>query len=253
MLVTTGQSPPWWSDAVFYQIYPLSFADSDGDGYGDLAGVISRLDYVSDTLGADAIWLSPFFKSPMADWGYDISDYVDVDPLLGDLDTAQRLIDEIHRRGMKVILDYVMNHTSDEHAWFIESRSSMNNSKRNWYVWRDPQSDGSPPNNWLSVFGGSMWTLDETTGQYYRHSFLNHQPDLNWRNPEVVEAMKDVMRFWLDRGADGFRVDVAHMAMKDPEERDNPPSPPDAHGPLKDMGEYGLPAACTRSGSSRHP
>lgn len=229
---------PWWRTAVIYQIYPLSFADSNDDGFGDLEGIISRLDYLSETLGVDALWLSPFYKSPMVDWGYDISDYTDVDPLFGDLPTAQRLIDEAHKRGMRVIFDYVINHSSDQHPWFWESRSSRDDPKRDWYVWRDPKPDGGPPNNWVSVFSGPAWTFDEKTGQYYRHTFLSHQPDLNWRNPELVEAMMDVARFWLDRGVDGFRVDAAHQIMKDPGERDNPPAPPDYERPWKDMGEY---------------
>jgi glycosidase len=228
----------WWQDAVFYQIYPLSFADSDDDGFGDLEGIISKLDYLSETLGVNAIWLSPFYKSPMADWGYDVSNHTDVDPVFGDLEVAERLIDEIHKRGMRVILDYLMNHTSIEHPWFAESRSSVDNPKRDWYVWRDPKPDGSEPNNWVSVFSGPAWTLDPETGQYYRHTFLPHQPDLNWRNPEVREAMFDVARFWLDRGVDGFRVDAAHQMMKDPRERDNPPAPGDRPRPWKDMGEY---------------
>jgi len=228
----------WWREAVFYQVYPLSFADSDGDGYGDLEGVISRLGYLKDTLGVDALWLSPFFRSPMRDWGYDISDHTDVDPLFGDLATAQRLIEEAHKRDLRVIVDYVMNHTSDHHSWFLESRSSRDNPKRDWYVWRDPRPDGSPPTNWVSVFSGPAWTFDEVTGQYYRHTFLNNQPDLNWRNPELVDAMLDVARFWLELGVDGFRVDAAHQMMKDPHERDNPPAPPDYPRPYKDMGEY---------------
>lgn len=228
----------WWRHAVFYQIYPLSFADSNGDGFGDLAGIISKLDYLSDTLGVDALWLSPFFRSPMRDWGYDISDHTDVDPVFGDLETAERLIGEAHDRGMRVIVDYLINHTSDENEWFVESRSARDNPKRDWYVWRDPGPDGSCPNNWVSVFTGPAWTLDDATGQYYRHTFLPHQPDLNWRNPEVRAAMFDVARFWLDRGVDGFRVDAAHQAMKDPRERDNPPAPHDYDRPWKDMGEY---------------
>ncbi|MCZ6662066.1 MAG: alpha-amylase family glycosyl hydrolase [Actinobacteria bacterium] len=228
----------WWRHAVFYQIYPLSFVDSNGDGFGDLAGITSRLDYLSETLGVDALWLSPFYKSPMRDWGYDISGHTEVDPLFGDLEAAQQLIDEAHRRGMRVIVDYVMNHTSDEHPWFVESRSSRDSLKRDWYVWREPKSDGSPPNNWVSVFGGPAWTLDEATGQYYRHTYLPSQPDLNWRNEETVQSALDVARFWLDRGVDGFRLDAAHQMMKDPLERDNPPAPPDHHRPYKDMGEY---------------
>ena len=230
--------PQWWRHAVVYQIYPLSFADANGDGFGDLEGIISKLDYLSDTLGVDTVWLSPIYKSPMDDWGYDVADHTDVDPLFGDLDTAQHLITEVHARGMRVIFDYVINHTSSEHEWFIESRSSRDNPKRDWYVWRDTKADGSPPTNWVSVFGGPAWSLDETTGQYYRHTYLAHQPDLNWRNPELKEQMVAVARFWLDRGVDGFRVDAAHQIMKDPLERDNPLAPPDHHRPYKDMGEY---------------
>ena len=232
-----SQSSPWWREAVIYQIYPLSFADSNGDGYGDLPGISGRLEYLSDTLGVDAIWLSPFFKSPMRDWGYDVSDHTDVDPLFGDLDDATTLIRKAHDLGLRVVVDYVLNHTSDQHAWFQESRSSRDAPKRDWYVWRDGR-DGGPPNNWVSIFGGPAWSLDETTGQWYRHTFLSTQPDLDWRNPEVVEAMMDVARFWLDLGVDGFRVDAAHHMMKDPRERDNPPAPPDQQTPWKPMGEY---------------
>lgn len=232
------KDPSWWRDAVFYQIYPLSFADSDGDGFGDVGGIIAKLDYLSDTLGVDAIWLSPFFKSPMKDWGYDISDHTDVDPIFGDIESVERLVEEAHSRGLRVIFDYIMNHTSDEHPWFVESRSSKDSAKRDWYVWEDPKSDGSLPNNWVSVFSGPAWTFDEATGQYYRHTYLAHQPDLNWRNPELVEAMLGVARFWLDRGVDGFRVDAAHQMMKDPLNRDNPPTPEDYLRPWKDMGEY---------------
>ena len=227
----------WWRQAVFYQIYPLSFADSNGDGHGDLSGIVGKLDYLSDVLGVDALWLSPFFKSAMLDWGYDVSDHCDVDPLFGDMSDARELIDGAHDRGMKVIIDYVLNHTSDQHPWFIESRSSRDNPKRDWYVWRDGR-DGGPPNNWVSVFSGPAWSLDQRTGQWYRHTYLSEQPDLNWRNPEVVEAMMDVARFWMEAGVDGFRVDAAHQMMKDPEERDNPPAPHDYPRPWKDMGEY---------------
>ena len=230
-------SDTWWKHAVFYQIYPLSFADSNGDSYGDLQGIISRLDYLSDTLGVDAIWLSPFFRSPMRDWGYDISDHTDVDPLFGSLADAEELITRAHERGLRVIIDYVINHTSDQNPWFVESRSSPDNPKRDWYVWRDGRH-GGPPNNWVSVFSGPAWTYDEASDQWYRHTYLSEQPDLNWRNPEVVEAMFDVARFWLDRGVDGFRVDAAHQIMKDPRERDNPPAPFDYPRPYKDMGEY---------------
>lgn len=228
---------PWWREAVIYQIYPLSFGDSNGDGFGDLEGIIQHLDYLSGVLGVDAVWLSPFFESPMRDWGYDVSNHTAVDPLFGTLDNAKDLIEEIHVRGMRVIVDYVLNHTSDQHDWFKTSRSSRDNPKRDWYVWRDGR-DGGPPNNWVSVFSGSSWSLDEATDQWYRHSFLPCQPDLNWRNPEVVEAMMDVARFWLDLGVDGFRLDAAHQMMKDVKERDNPPAPPDYPRPWKDMGEY---------------
>ena len=232
-----GSDHPWWHGAVFYQIYPLSFADSDGDGYGDLPGIISKLDYLSDILGVDAIWLSPFYQSPMRDWGYDISDHCDVDAVFGDLDDAKTLIAECHRRDLRVMLDYVINHTSDQHPWFLESRSSQNNPKRDWYVWSEGRNDGLP-NNWVSVFGGPAWSYDQGTDQWYRHTYLSEQPDLNWRNPDVVEAMLGVARFWLDLGVDGFRVDAAHQMMKDPKARDNPPAPRDYPRPYKDMGEY---------------
>ncbi|NIS35594.1 MAG: alpha-amylase, partial [Actinobacteria bacterium] len=216
----------WWKHGVVYQIYPRSFADSNGDGIGDLRGVIDRLDHLVE-LGVDAVWLSPFYRSPMADFGYDVADYRDVDPIFGTLDDADRLIEACHERGLKIVVDFVPNHTSSEHPWFVESRSSRTNARRDWYIWRDPKPDGSPPNNWLAYFGGRTWTFDEATGgQYYLHLFLPEQPDLNWRNPEVRHAMYDTMRFWLDRGVDGFRIDVAHMVMKDPELRDNPPAPP---------------------------
>jgi alpha-glucosidase len=214
----------WWQRGVIYQIYPRSFQDSDGDGVGDLRGILERLDYL-ESLGVDAIWLSPIYPSPMADFGYDISDYTDIDPLFGTLADFNQLVAELHRRQMRLVLDFVPNHTSDEHAWFQESRSSRDNPKRDWYIWRDPAPDGGPPNNWLSNFGGSAWELDERTGQYFYHAFLNRQPDLNWRNPEVQEAMLGVLRFWLDRGVDGFRVDVIWHIVKDDEFRDNLPDP----------------------------
>ena len=213
----------WWQRGVIYQIYPLSFQDSNGDGYGDLPGVLSRLDYL-EWLGVDAIWLSPIYPSPMADWGYDVADYCDVDPRFGTLADADALIAEAHRRGIRVLFDFVPNHTSERHPWFVESRSSRDSAKRGWYHWRDPAPGGGPPNNWISVFGGSAWTLDEATGQYYLHSFLREQPDLDWRHPEVSAAMHEAMRFWLRRGVDGFRVDVIHHLAKDPEYRDNPPN-----------------------------
>lgn len=219
----------WWQRGVVYQIYPRSFKDTTGNGVGDLQGIIEKLSYLNDgtprSLGVDAIWLSPFYPSPMADFGYDVSDYCNVDPLFGDLATFDRLVEEAHRRGIKVIIDWVPNHTSDQHPWFIESRSSRDNPKRDWYIWRDPKPDGSPPNNWGSFFGGPAWTFDERTGQYYLHQFVKEQPELNWRNPEVRAAMLDVLRFWLDRGVDGFRMDVIGLLIKDAELRDNPPDP----------------------------
>jgi alpha-glucosidase len=217
-------NPIWWRNGIFYQIYPRSFQDSDGDGVGDLAGVIQRLPYLT-ALGIDAVWLSPIFPSPMADFGYDISDYTGIDPLFGTMEEFDMLLSAAHERGLKVILDLVPNHTSDQHPWFIEARSSRDNPKRDWYIWRDAKADGAAPNNWLSEFGGSAWTHDETTGQYYYHAFLAAQPDLNWRNPQVRRAIYDVMRFWLRRGVDGFRVDVIWHLIKDAEFRDNPPNP----------------------------
>jgi glycosidase len=211
--------------------------DSNGDGIGDLAGVIHRLDYLAGTLGVDAIWLSPFYPSPMADFGYDVSDYTDVDPMFGDLATFDELVRQAHQRDLKVIIDFVPNH-SDRHPWFQESRSARKNSKRDWYVWADPRQDGSLPNNWLSVFGGPAWEWDELTNQYYLHSFLKEQPDLNWRNPDLKAAMLGVLRFWLGRGADGFRIDVAHFIMKDPELRDNPVKPEATLSIHKPLGEY---------------
>lgn len=219
-----SKNRPWWQTAVIYQVYPRSFQDTNGNGIGDLLGIIQRLDYLVDILGVDAIWLSPFYPSPMADFGYDVENYTEVHPLFGDLNTFNRLVQDAHVRGVHIIIDLVPNHTSDQHPWFLSSRLSKVDTKRDWYVWRDANPDGSPPNNWLSVFGGSAWEWDDVTGQYYLHSFLKEQPDLNWRNPEVKEAMFDVVRFWLDRGVDGFRIDVAHFIMKDPLMRDNPPN-----------------------------
>jgi alpha-glucosidase len=219
----------WWKHGVIYQIYPRSFQDSNGDGVGDLQGVIDRLDYLNDgterSLGIDAIWFSPTYPSPMADFGYDVSDYEDVHPEFGDLKTMQTLIDEAHKRGIRVVLDFVPNHTSSEHPWFLESRASTDNAKRDWYVWRDPGPAGEAPNNWLAVFGGQAWEWDQKTQQYYMHAFLIEQPDLNWRNPEVEQRMHDVLRFWMDRGVDGFRIDVMDRILKDPQLRDNPPEP----------------------------
>lgn len=214
----------WWQSGVIYQIYPRSFQDSDGDGVGDLAGIEARLDHLV-ALGIDAIWLSPIFPSPMADFGYDVADYCGVDPLFGDLRAFDRLLAATHARGMKLLLDFVPNHSSDRHPWFIESRSSRDNPKRDWYIWRDPAPDGGPPNNWISDFGGSSWEWDAATGQYYLHAFLKEQPDFNWRNPAVRAAMMDVLRFWLDRGVDGFRIDVLWHMVKADDLRDNPANP----------------------------
>jgi alpha-glucosidase len=213
----------WWKHGVVYQIYPRSFMDGDGDGVGDLAGIRARLDHLA-WLGIDAIWLSPIFPSPMADFGYDVADYCDVDPVFGDLAELDGLVADAHARGIRVVLDFVPNHTSDRHPWFVESRSSRAHPRRDWYVWRDPAPGGGPPNNWVSVFGGPAWELDPRTGQYYLHSFLKEQPDLDWRNPEVERAMHSVLRFWLERGIDGFRIDVIQRIAKHPGLADYPPS-----------------------------
>ena len=214
----------WWRGAAIYQIYPRSFADSNGDGIGDLPGITAHLDYVA-TLGVDAIWLSPFFTSPMKDFGYDVADYCDVDPIFGTLDDFDALVARAHALGLKVIIDQVYAHTSDAHAWFVESRSSRENARADWYVWADARDDGSPPNNWQSVFGGPAWTWDARRGQYYMHNFLNSQPQLNGHNPAVQQALLDAARFWLDRGVDGFRIDAINFAMHDPALTDNPPAP----------------------------
>jgi alpha-glucosidase len=216
-----GESGKWWQTGIIYQIYPRSFQDSNQDGVGDIRGIIDRLPYLVE-LGVDAIWLSPIFPSPMADFGYDIADYTDVDPLFGSLADLESLIEAAHRNQLKIILDLVPNHTSDQHPWFIESKTSRNNLKRDWYIWRDPGPDWTAPNNWLSEFGGSAWEFDTNTKQYYYHTFLTAQPDLNWRNPAVRSAMHDVMRFWLRRGVDGFRVDAVWYLIKDDQFRDNP-------------------------------
>ncbi|HEU4571453.1 MAG TPA: alpha-amylase family glycosyl hydrolase [Candidatus Limnocylindrales bacterium] len=236
-------SPPrdprdWWRRGVLYQIYPRSYQDSNGDGVGDLRGITSRLDHLRgrpDSLGIDGIWISPFYPSPMADFGYDVADYCGVDPRFGTLGDLEELLGQAHERGIRVIVDLVPNHSSDQHPWFLESRSSRDNPKRDWYIWRDPKPDGSPPNNWKSAFQrvhDSAWTLDPATGQYYLHSFLKEQPDLNWANPEVARAFEEILRCWLDRGVDGFRIDVAHLLVKDPELRDNP-VPAEGQDPLE--------------------
>jgi alpha-glucosidase len=212
---------PWWETGVVYQVYPRSFQDSDGDGIGDLAGIEARVDYLVG-LGVDAIWLSPIFPSPMADFGYDVADYCDVEPMFGTLADFDRLIAKVHGAGLRLLLDFVPNHSSDRHPWFVESRSSLGNPKRDWYIWRDPAPGGGPPNNWISDFGGSAWEWDEATGQYYLHAFLKQQPDLNWRNPDLKRAMFDAVRFWFDRGVDGFRIDVLWHIVKADGLPDNP-------------------------------
>src|SRR5215216_6528740 len=224
--------PAWWHRAVLYQIYPRSFRDSDGDGVGDITGLCQRLDHLVE-LGVDALWLSPVFPSPMADFGYDVADYCDIDPLFGSLADFDALLADSHARGLKVILDLVANHTSDQHSWFQESRASRTSAKRDWYIWRDPAPGGGPPNNWLSEFGGGAWEYDAASGQYYLHTFLASQPDLNWRSPEMRNAMYEVVRFWLKRGVDGFRADAIRHLIKDEAFRDNPPNPAyrDGHPP----------------------
>jgi alpha-glucosidase len=214
----------WWQRGVVYQVYPRSFQDTDGDGVGDLPGILARLDYLV-ALGVDAVWISPFYPSPMADFGYDVADHRGVDPVFGTLADFDRLLAAAHARCLRVVLDYVPNHTSDAHPWFVESRAARASPKRDWYVWRDPAPDGGPPNNWLSEFGGGAWTLDEATSQYFYHAYLPQQPDLNWRNPAVRDAMLGVLRFWLDRGVDGFRVDAIHHLIEDASFRGNPPNP----------------------------
>jgi len=250
---------PWWQDMVLYEVHLPSLRDGDGDGIGDLHGLIESLDYLAHDLGVTALWTGPFFRSPLLDQGFDIADHCDVEPRFGDLATVDRLLAEARARGLRVIVDYVPNHTSDQHPWFQASRSSREDPKRDWYVWADARPGAELPNNWTSEAGGSVWEYDEPTGQFYLHSHLSEQPDLNWRHPGVRAAMLDVLRFWLDRGVDGFRIDVAHMLMKDPELRDNPPNPhgrnvydlqhpdfdaqlhvndrmhPDLHGVLRDM------------------
>lgn len=213
----------WWRGGVIYQVYPRSFFDSNGDGVGDLPGVLHKLDYIA-SLNVDAIWLSPFFTSPMKDFGYDVADYRGVDPLFGTLDDFVRLVEACHERGMRVLIDQVLNHSSDQHQWFVESRSSRDNDKADWYVWADPKPDGTVPNNWLSVFGGPAWSWDSRRRQYYLHNFLSSQPDLNFHCPAVQDQLLDDMEFWLKLGVDGFRLDAANFYFHDLELRDNPPN-----------------------------
>ncbi|AQR74939.1 alpha-amylase family glycosyl hydrolase [Sphingomonas sp. LM7] len=224
--------PLWWQHGTIYQVYPRSFQDSNNDGIGDLRGIESRLDDLV-ALGVDAIWISPIYPSPMADFGYDVADYTGIDPRFGTLEDFDSLLKAAHDRGLKLLLDFVPNHSSDQHPWFLESRSSRDNPKRDWYIWRDAAPDGGPPNNWISDFGGPAWEWDETTGQYYYHAFLKEQPDLNWRNPELRAAMLDVLHFWFARGVDGFRIDVLWHMVKHADFPDNPENP--AYAPA--MGE----------------
>lgn len=226
VLDRTTADADWWRGAVIYQIYPRSYQDSSGDGVGDLRGIVQRIPHIA-SLGVDAIWISPFFTSPMKDFGYDVSDYCDVDPMFGSLADFDALIDTAHKSGLRVMIDLVLSHTSDQHPWFGESRQNHNNDKANWYVWADPKSDGTPPNNWLSIFGGSAWQWDGRRRQYYLHNFLKEQPDLNFHEPAVQEALLDVARFWLDRGVDGFRLDTINFYVHDQQLRDNPPLAPE--------------------------
>lgn len=221
---TPADDTPWWKGASIYQVYPRSFADSNGDGIGDLAGVTARLEHIA-SLGVDALWLSPFFPSPMKDFGYDVADYCNVDPIFGTLADFDALIARAHDLGLKVLIDQVFSHSSDQHPWFVDSRSSKASAHADWYVWADAKSDGSPPTNWQSVFGGPAWTWDARRGQYYMHNFLKEQPQLNVHNPKVQQALLHVLGFWLDRGVDGFRMDAVNFAMHDPQLRDNPPAP----------------------------
>ncbi len=220
------KDPDWWRGAVIYQIYPRSFQDTNGDGVGDLLGIVRRLPHVA-SLGVDAIWISPFFTSPMRDFGYDVSDYCDVDPMFGSLADFDQLIATAHALGLKVMIDLVLSHTSDQHPWFAESRKARTGEKADWYVWADPKPDGTPPNNWLSIFGGSAWAWDARREQYYLHNFLTSQPDLNFHCPAVQDALLEVAKFWLTRGVDGFRLDTINFYMHDEHLRDNPPLPPE--------------------------
>ncbi|MFC4726982.1 alpha-amylase family glycosyl hydrolase [Coralloluteibacterium thermophilus] len=228
--MSAADARAWWRDAVIYQVYPRSFQDSGGDGVGDLAGIRRRLPYIAD-LGADAVWISPFVRSPMKDFGYDVSDFRAIEPMFGDMAAFDALVADAHALGLKVLMDQVWNHTSDRHPWFVESRASRDNPRADWYVWADPAADGGPPNNWRSAFGGSAWTFDPGRRQYYLHNFLAEQPDLDWHNPEVRAAMIAIGRFWLERGVDGFRLDVVNFYAHDRSLADNPPRPPDVPRP----------------------
>ncbi len=238
---TDTRNAPWWRDAVIYQVYPRSFKDTNGDGVGDLPGITAKLDYIA-ALGVDMVWISPFFTSPMRDFGYDVADYCDVDPLFGTLADFDRLIARAHELGLKIMIDQVLSHTAEAHPWFVESRKSRDNAKSDWYVWADPKQDGNPPNNWLSVFGGSAWQWDARRRQYYMHNFLVSQPQMNFHHPEVQQAHLDNVRFWLERGVDGFRMDACNFHFHDRSLRDNPPALQRDSVTVSDSNPYGMQA-----------
>ena len=237
----TTQLTPWWREAIIYQVYPRSFLDTNGDGVGDLPGITAKLDYIA-SLGVDIVWISPFFTSPMKDFGYDVSDYCDVDPLFGSLADFDALIARAHSLGLKIMIDQVLSHTAEVHPWFVESRKSRDNPKADWYVWADARPDGNPPNNWLSVFGGSSWQWDSRRKQYYLHNFLVSQPDMNFHNPEVQQAHLDNLRFWLERGVDGVRMDACNFHFHDRELRSNPPALNRDTATVSDVNPYGMQA-----------
>jgi alpha-glucosidase len=240
-MTTPDANNPWWKEAIIYQVYPRSYLDTNGDGVGDLPGITAKLDYIA-SLGVDIVWLSPFFKSPQKDFGYDIADYCDVDPMFGTLADFDTLVERAHRLGLKIMIDQVMSHTADNHPWFVESRSSRDNPKSDWYVWADPLADGNPPNNWLSVFGGSAWQWDTRRKQYYMHNFLVSQPQLNFHNPEVQQAHLDAQRFWLERGVDGVRMDACVFHFHDRQLRSNPPALVRDTSTVTDVNPYGMQA-----------
>jgi alpha-glucosidase len=238
-LTPSSDQSQWWREAIIYQVYPRSFLDTNGDGVGDLPGITAKLDYIA-SLGVDIVWLSPYFKSPMKDFGYDISDYCDVDPLFGTLADFDRMIAKAHGLGLKIMIDQVMSHTAEAHPWFVESRKSRDNPKADWYVWADPLADGNPPNNWLSVFGGSSWQWDSRRRQYYLHNFLASQPDMNFHNPQVQQAHLDSLRFWLERGVDGVRMDACNFHFHDTALRSNPPATNRDTATVTDVNPYGM-------------
>jgi alpha-glucosidase len=238
---TTTNTAPWWQEAIIYQVYPRSFLDTNGDGVGDLPGITAKLDYIA-SLGVDIVWISPFFKSPMKDFGYDVSDYCDVDPLFGNLADFDALIAKAHSVGIKIMIDQVMSHCADAHPWFVESRQNRDNPKADWFVWADPLPDGNPPTNWMSVFGGSSWQWDSRRKQYYLHNFLASQPDLNFHNPDVQQAHLDALRFWLERGVDGVRMDACNYHFHDQQLRNNPPASNRDSTTVTDVNPYGMQA-----------